>query len=375
MKRICTMVAGLLLAVTWLPAVSAAQELHNDDRGVWRAEVVEVLAAEVRLIPGTDTEQTYQTINAELLEGPESGKVVTIENDYLVLEVGDLFYANHAVFIDGSESYGVIGIDRLHSMLWLIAVFVGVIVLFGGWQGVRSLTALLASFLVIIYVLMPGILSGWNPLVASVLVASGILFAAIFFTHGFNRESAVAYAGTMIAVALSGIFAIGAVHFTSLTGFAAEASTYLNFNTGGSIDFTALLLGAIIIGVLGVLDDISVTQAAVVTELYNSNKTLPRKEVYLKAMRVGREHVGALVNTLVLAYTGASLPLLLQFYLSSPSLASAINTELIATEIVRTIVGSLGLIMAVPIVTALAVVYLKDYVPKHPHSHSHGHSH
>ncbi|HAQ69693.1 MAG TPA: hypothetical protein DCR48_01840 [Flavobacteriales bacterium] len=130
-----------------------------------------------------------------------------------------------------------------------------------------------------------------------------------------------------------------------------------------------------IIGVLGVLDDIAVTQAAVVTELYNSNASLSRAEVYRKALRVGREHVGALVNTLVLAYVGVSLPLLLQFYTASSSLSMSLNTELFATEIVRTIVGSIGLILAVPIVTVLAVFYLKDYKPKHGHSHSHGHSH
>jgi uncharacterized membrane protein len=130
-----------------------------------------------------------------------------------------------------------------------------------------------------------------------------------------------------------------------------------------------------IIGVLGVLDDIAVTQAAVVTELFSSNRAMSRTEVYRRAIRVGREHVGALVNTLVLAYAGASLPLLLHFYMSTETLSMAANTELLATEIVRTIVGSVGLILAVPIVTLLAVFYLKDYESKHNHSHSHGHHH
>jgi uncharacterized membrane protein len=233
----------------------------------------------------------------------------------------------------------------------------------------------MGSFLAIFYILMPGILGGWNPLLASILVASGILFAVIFFTHGFNRESLVAYTGTMLAVFLTGILAIFSVHLTDLSGFASEATTYLNFSTRGALDFTSLLIGAIIIGVLGVLDDIAVTQAAVVTELYDSNPSLSRREAYKRALRVGKEHVGALVNTLVLAYAGASLPLLLHFYVSSSSLSMAINTELFATEIVRTIVGSIGLIMTVPIVTGLAVFYLKGYKSKHGHSHGHGHHH
>ncbi len=247
-------------------------------------------------------------------------------------------------------------------------------ILFGGFQGVRSLCALLGSFFAIFYVLLPGILGGANPILLSVVVAAGILFAAIFFTHGFNRESLVAYGGTMIAVFLTSVFALFAVYSTDLTGFASDASTYLNFNTGGTLDFTALLLGAIIIGVLGVLDDISVTQAAVVTELYRSNPSLTKREVYLRALRVGREHVGALVNTLILAYTGAALPLLLHASITATGLVSAINTELFATEIVRMIVGSIGLILAVPIVTFLATLYLKGYTPKHDHSHSHGHT-
>ena len=121
------------------------------------------------------------------------------------------------------------------------------------------------------------------------------------------------------------------------------------------------------------LDDVAVTQAAVVTELYDSNAKLSRREVYKRALRVGREHVGALVNTLVLAYTGVSLPLLLYFYMSPISFWSLVNSEVFATEIIRAIVGSIGLIMTVPIVTALSVFYLKGYKSKHSHNHSHGH--
>lgn len=237
----------------------------------------------------------------------------------------------------------------------------------------RSFVALAGSFCAIIFVLLPGILNGWNPLLASLLVAGGILFLAIFFTHGFNRESTVAYAGTMIAVALSGLFAVFAVHITDLSGFASDETVYLNFSTGGTLNFTALLLGAFIIGFLGVLDDIAVTQSAVVSELFRSNPNLTRKEVYKRAMRVGSEHVGALVNTLVLAYTGASLPLLLYFSIGSTSFTTTVNLEIFATEIVRTIVGSTGLILTVPIVTFLAVTYLKGY--KSEHSHTHGHLH
>lgn len=374
MKNFKQLLGVSLMLFFLVPIATEGQELHDDYQGTWRGQVQEIISEELREIPGTDTEHLYQTIRAEILDGPQIGQIIVIENDYLELDEGDKFYFNHYVYVDGTEAYGVTNIDRKDSLLVLFALFVISIVALGGWQGVRALLALAGSFFAIIYVLMPGLLGGWNPLLASVLVAAGILFAAIFFTHGFNRESVVAYAGTMLAVFLTSIFALFAVHSSDLSGFAAEESIYLNFNTQGTLDFTGLLLGAIVIGILGVLDDIAVTQAAVVTELYRGNAKIKPREVYVRALRVGREHVGALVNTLVLAYTGASLPLLLYFYTSPVSFWALINSELFATEIVRTIIGSIGLVMTVPIVTLLAVLYLKNYVPKHPHSHTHGHA-
>lgn len=367
------MVLALTLMACAMPFFASAQELHDDYQGTYRGQVLEVVREERREIPGTGTEHLYQTIQAKVLSGPLEGEIITIENDYLQLDARDKFYFNHHVYIDDRESFGVINIDRRDALVLLVVIFVAIIIGFGRWQGVRSLIALFGSFLVIIFVLLPGILNGWNPLFASFLVAAGILFLAIFFTHGFNRESLVAYSGTMIAVVLAGLFAMFAVHITDLSGFASDETIYLNFNTGGSLNFTALLLGAFIIGFLGVLDDISVTQAAVVSELFNSNPNMTRHEVYARAMRVGREHVGALVNTLVLAYTGASLPLLLYFSLGASSFATTINLEIFATEIVRIIVGTAGLILTVPIVTLLAVKYLKGYKSKHGHSHGHVH--
>lgn len=350
---------------------ASAQELHNDFQGNYHGKVTNIVNEEIRDILGTDTKHLFQTIEAEVLNGPLKGEMITIENDYLELDKGDKFYFNYNVYLDGREAYGVTDIDRKTSLIILSVLFILSIVIFGGRQGVRSLFALAGSFFAIFYILLPGLLNGWNPLFASFLVASGILFAAIFFTHGFNRESVVAYVGTMLAVLITGILAILSVHGSDLSGFASDESVYLNFNTNGTLDFTALLLGAIIIGVLGVLDDIAITQAAVVTELFDSNKEMTRTEAYKRALRVGREHVGALVNTLVLAYTGASLPLLMYFYVSPATFGATVNSELVATEIVRTIVGSIGLVLTVPIVTLLAVFYLRGYKPKHSHSHVH----
>lgn len=373
MRSLLCLMSICLLSV---PVVGVhAQEVHNDYQGTWKGRVADVLEEETRAIPGTGTESVYQKLYVEIVDGPHDGEFVTIDSDTFTLRAGDQFYFNYYQYADGSDAYGIVHIDRQGALWTLLGLFILAVVVFGGWQGVRSLVALGGSFAILLFVLMPGLLNGWNPLLASFLVAGGILFAAIFFTHGFNRESAVAYGGTMLSVVLTGVFAFFAVHATKLTGFAAEEAVYLNFNTGGSLDFVGLLLGAIIIGVLGVLDDIAVTQAAVVTELFSSNPDMTRREVYMRALRVGHEHVGALVNTLVLAYTGASLPLLLYAYMSPTGFGATVNSEIFATEIVRAIVGSVGLILTVPIVTLLAVWYLKGYESPHGHSHSHGHVH
>ncbi len=366
-----------ILLLVLLPNLSLAQEgsLVQDKTEVVKAEVVEVLSETAGNIPGTDVENVSQTISVKILEGDQNGKIVTFENDYILLERGDRFFLFHSIDgLDGREMYSVRDVDRRYVIMFFVALFIAVVLFFSGKQGVRSLIGLAGSFLVILYVLIPSILKGYPPMLTSVVVATIILFFAIYFTHGFNRVSTVAFSGTVLAVILTGILAYIGVTLARLTGFASEEAFYLNVNTKGALDFTGLLLGGIMIGVLGVLDDIAVTQAAVVRELYHSAAHLTPTEVYKKAIGVGKEHVGALVNTLALAYTGASLPLLLFFSTTDSSVSNIINQEIFATEIIRTVVGSIGLILTVPITTFLAVYFLKDYKGKmglDSHAHIH----
>lgn len=353
--------------------ISHAQELITEEPDIWRARVTEIVSQEERLIPGTETESTYQTIKAEILDGEQKGQKVTIENDFLTLKKGDAFFMFHTTDVDGTDRYSVREIDRRSTVLFFVILFAVAVVVFGGKQGIRSLISLAGSFFVILYLLIPSLLAGYPPVLMSVVIASIVLFLAIYLTHGFNRESTVAFLGTVAAVILTGILAYISVTVTRLTGFSSEEAFYLNFNTRGALDFSGLLLGGIMIGVLGVLDDIAVTQAAIVSELFDSAPHLSRKEIYKKALRVGRDHVSALVNTLALAYTGASLPLLLLFSTSQSSFSTIINQEIFSTEIIRIIVGSIGLILTVPITTLLAVYLLKGYTRSHSHSHTHIH--
>lgn len=348
-----------------------AQELHEDLQGIWQAQVIEVLSVEPRVRSGV--EDTVQTLSAQLLDGPQAGQVIEIKNDYLQLKPGQKFFVNYLVDIDGRIIYSVRDIDRRGPIYWLLGLFIAVVVAFGGRQGVRAIISLVGSFLAIIYILLPLLISGYSPIIVSSVVGGIILFCAIFFTHGFNKQSLVAFSGTFIGVVLTAVMAIIAVAGTDLTGFASEEAVYLNFTTDGIINFKGLLLGGIMIGVLGVLDDIAVTQVAVVAELKRIAKNLSPLEIFKRSIVVGREHVSALVNTLVLAYAGVSLPLLLWFSTSDASFTMIINEELFATEIVRTIVGSIGLILTVPITTLLAVYLLKEEDLKHSHLHFHSH--
>lgn len=379
MRRLFILSSLLVCAAIFFPPISTrlhAAELLQDKVEIVKARVVEVLEQEKRNVPGTDVQSVYQTIRAEILQGDKKGEMIDIENDFLLLEKGDKFFLQHTTSaLDGREIYAVRDIDRTSTMLFFVAFFVAVVLIFSGKQGVRSLMGLAGSFFVILYILVPSLLRGYPPVLTSIAIAAVILFLAIFLTHGWNRISAVAFSGTVIAVVLTGILAHFGVSLAQLSGFASDEAVYLNFNTGGTLDFAGLLLGGIMIGVLGVLDDIAVTQVAVVNELYASASHLSKKEVYKKAVRVGKEHVGALVNTLALAYTGASLPLLLLFSTSKSGVASIINQEIFATEIIRTIVGSTGLILTVPITTLLAVYILKSGHATHEHTHSHSHSH
>lgn len=324
-----------------------------------RAEVVEVFETRNEILFGTKTSHTIQDIEVRILDGSEEGETVRFDNDFIILEEGDALYLRITTRTDGTATYMVKEYDR-RGVLWgLFALFALLVVLFAGKQGLRSLGALLASLLVIGYVLVPSLASGVSPVPVSVGIAAIILLFAIGITHGVNRGSIIAYIGTMIAVVCAGGLSSLSIFWGRLSGNVSDETLTLFMETGGSIDLGGLLLAAMIIGMLGVLDDVAITQVSVVRELFDTNKNMSRGEVYKRAMRVGKDHIGSLINTLVLAYTGTALPLLILFSYSTHGFVHMMNSEIVATEIVRALVGSIGLIIAVPVTTALAVWNMK----------------
>ncbi len=218
---------------------------------------------------------------------------------------------------------------------------------------------LVLSLFLIFYALLPGISSGLPPVLVAIGVASLIIIAGSYVTHGINRTTTAAVLGMLVTVVISGLAAWLVVHFAHLSGYGSDDSTYLHFQSGGTIDLVGVLLGGILIGLLGVLYDIAIGQAVAVEELMRAGNTLTRAQVYRRALRIGREHIGALVNTLAIAYVGASLPLFLLLEHSSASMGYILNGEVFATEIVRILIGSSGLVIAVPITTLIAVSLLR----------------
>jgi uncharacterized membrane protein len=349
--------AFVLLA---LPNIGHAQELHQDLQERVSAEVLQVVEEYEREVTGTDTTTQVQEVRAILTSGERDGEVVRFENDLVELEPGDNIFLYRLVSIQGQEIITFADFERRPVLVIVSIVFVALLLLFAGWHGLRSLVSLLLSVAAIIFLLVPALLAGYNPVLASVGIAGAVLALVLFGTHGFSPRVWIAFGGTFSAVVVTGIIAYFASDAMRLTGFGSDASVYLNFATDGDLDLAGLLLGGIIIGILGVLDDISITQASVVQELKAANANFTFHELYSRASRVGKYHLGSIVNTLALAYVGVSLPLILLYSKTESSLGLILNQEVVAGELLRIVVGSIGLVLAVPATTAVAAWYFQN---------------
>jgi uncharacterized membrane protein len=254
-----------------------------------------------------------------------------------------------------SGSYQVQDFQRGTSMLWLVALFVAAVLLLGRWRGLASLVALGFSFLVLVVYLFPALLTGRDPVTVGVLAASVIMFGVLYLTHGVSARTSSAVLGTVLSLTLIGVLGIAFSAATQLTGLDDDTGNLIRV-LGHGVDARGLLLAGMIIGALGVLDDVTVTQTSAVWELRRANPALGAWALYTAAVRIGRDHVSSAVNTLALAYAGAALPVLLTFSLSEQVFGTLITAQNIAQEVVRTLVGSIGLVAAVPITTAIAAV-------------------
>ncbi len=290
--------------------------------------------------------------------GTEEGSAA----DFLVLDtqfdIPELGVGDEVVLLDSPAAppefrYAYVDRERTMPVALLAVAFVVAVVVFARWQGVRALAGLLGSVLLLVVFLVPALLRDEPAVLVALAAASAVACLALYLAHGFTTATTVALLGTLaslLAITLLANLAVAAAHLTGL----ANGDTQVLRVTAQSLDLQGLLIAGIVIGALGSLDDVTVTQVSTVAALRRTNPALSARQLYGEALRVGRDHVASSVNTLVLAYAGAALPLLIFFAQGTQPVLRILTGEIVAIEIVRMLVGSIGLILAVPLTTALA---------------------
>ncbi len=341
-----------------------AQENISPKEEMLKAKVVEITDEGEKNIEGLENySNIFQTVKVEILEGEDIGEQIVLEHGgLLAINQSQKVHKGQTVVLvkitqeDGNSQYQIIDKYRINELIYIALVFLILVLVLSRWKGVGSFLGMLISLLVIIKFIVPQILNGNDPFTISIAGSVFILITTIYLAHGFSRQTSVAVASTTLTLILTGILSVIFADLTNLTGLASDDAYSLQFGDTSSINFKGLLLGGMIIGFLGVLDDVTTGMAATVFELKKVNRELKFAQLVRSSLNVGREHISSLVNTLVLAYAGVSLPLFIFIVLNPQNhpMWFVINSEFIAEEIVRTLVGSIGLLCAVPISAVIA---------------------
>jgi uncharacterized membrane protein len=322
-----------------------------------------VVAAREAPCPGEPAEGVRcRRVTYRLEEGPEAGRMASQEfvggAATPSLEAGDEVLLSFDPSAEDPFRYRFYDRRRGTALVWLALAFAVAVVALGRLRGLAALAGLAASLLVLVTYVLPAVLDGRSPLLVAIVGASAIAYLALYLAHGFSTMTTVALLGTLGSLAVTALLAELFVGISELSGFSEEGSIVQLFTSeagAARIDLAGILLGGVVIGALGAIDDMTVTQASAVWELRAANPEMSRGSLLRSGLRIGRDHVASTVNTLALAYAGASMALLLLIVLSRQSLGTVLNGEVIATELVRTLVGSIGLVLAVPLTTWLAV--------------------
>jgi len=353
---IAVVVVGTMLALRAGSDVDAggSEFLAGD---VYEAEVT---AERVDACEGTDPAAGIDCVyvDVRLTQGPDDGEARTLTFSVDTpatpdLSAGDRIVLSYSAGAEEGFEYSYADRQRRPVLLGAAIAFALAVVLLGRLRGLAALGGLFVSVVVILEFVLPVILDGHSPVLVAVLGAAAIAYVALYLAHGVNLLTTVALFGTLASLGLTVVLAALFTALAEFSGFASEEALLIG-QLATDVDMNGLILGGIVIGALGALDDVTVTQASAVAELRAANPTLSRAALYGAGIRIGRDHVASAVNTLALAYAGAALPILLLFVLSEQSLGTVANSEVIAVEIVRTLVGSIGLVASVPITTWLA---------------------
>ncbi len=325
-------------------------------------------------------------VTFRLVNGPEAGTTIRVENFFLTVGMQAPVAGDEVVLtrteIPGlaKPAYNLSDYQRTSPMLFLLALFVVATIAVGRRSGAGALVGLGVSYLLLATFALPAILAGKDPLLVAMVTGTLIMFLVLYLASGINVRTTTALVGTLLAICVTALLARVFVTATRLTGLSSEEAVMLQLD-GVSISLSGLLLAGIVIGTLGALNDVTVTQASAVWEVHRADPSQGRSDLYRAGMRVGRDHIASTIDTLVLAYAGASLPLLLLFSQANRPFGRSITGEIIAEEVVRALVGSLGLIASVPITTFVAAAVVSaDHAasgetPVDQHGHDREHAH
>ncbi len=333
-------------------------ELAPGESEVLRARVVQVVDEGV--VGEGELAQPYQRLRLRLESGSWSGQELEVEHGHLSVTnqsqffaAGDRVLVEHLRSVEGGDLFIITDHVRTAPLLWLTLLFVAATLLLSRWQGLRSLLGMAFSLAVVVWFVVPQILAGHDPVLVAVVGSVVMMAVSLYLVYGWRPKTHVAVAGLFLSLVLTGLLAAWFVDWARLSGFGAEEASFLQV-AGVRLDTQGLLLAGIIIGTLGALDDVAIGQSSALFELSSANPRLSWLALMRHGMTIGRDHIAAMVNTLLLAYVGASLPLVLLISANAEPLGMTLNRQIIAEEIVRTLVGSLGLLAGVPLTSLLA---------------------
>lgn len=319
--------------------------------------------------PGLE-ELRCRVVTAQIDSGPDAGSTATfgvLDTDLAVPELtgGDRVVLQRNAVVPEEFRYGFSDFQRDTPLVALAVLFAAAVLLLGRLTGVRALVGLAASLSVVMVFLLPAMLRAQPPLAVALAGTVVIAYIAVYVTHGVTTRTTIALFGTLAGAAVVVTLAEVFTRLARLTGLSDESGMILRV-TAEAVDLRGLLVAGIVIGAMGVLDDVTMIQVSAVDELRAADPSMGPADLYRSAVRIGRDHIASTVNTLVLAYVGAGLPLMLLFLQSARSIAGVAASEVVAVEIVRTLVGSIGLIVAIPMTTAVAAVMLHRSPPAKP---------
>ncbi len=356
-----------LFSLVFFSAFSSAnaQALQPGEELI-RGTISEIVHEQQIMIPASQVVQTNQRFKVALA----GGEIVDVAYEGVPLKEGQKVILGKTTDGDGKTVYLFRSLDRRMTYVWLALFFVAIAAWVAGRKGLRALAALAIGLALLLKVIIPMLATSSHVLLLGIVSCLGLLFITLVVTYGVRRETMIAFAGICAGLAVVVMVTALSLRSGGFSGLSIDSNMYLAYITGTSINIQHILLVSILIGIFGILDDIAITQVSIVQELKFVNSGLSKRELFVSALRIGKSHAAALVNTLFFAYAGVLLPSLIYVYIMHYPSMLALNQEMFGIEIVRTLAGSIGFLLVIPITTALAVLYARAHVPSEGHIHS-----